>query len=294
MDIYPEDFEPAYRARLQQVRGLLNGTLAGGGQYGFLGAMCGAVPGILVNLWLHIVPNMAGDFFVAGGVGAALGYAGGFFLDRDSQRKLSAKKVTTQEIALVSKGENDSLGREYIGLISELVLMQSVQDMPAEQSIRDAVRSIGSGIAGLPGQPADDLLLDAEIFKGEASCLAVEAAQESDPVVAASLRRQSVARSQRAETVSRNSSLARRSQVLRREMTEQIKALRTMVGATDLGDSGGGCDLAALAANIQQVANEARSLAEAKEEVASALGEKQSSRNGAVLERPQGQVLGGR
>lgn len=286
MDIYSEDLDPLHRARLQQARSLLDVTLAGGGQYGFLGAMCGVAPGMFLNLWLHIIPSMAGDFFVAGGAGAALGYAGGFFLDRSSRRKLIAKKVTTQEIALVSKGETDPLGGEYLSLVSELVLMRSVHELPVEQSIRNAVRNIGSGIARLPGQPAGDLLLDAETFKGEASCLAAEAAQESDPVVAASLQRQSAARNQRAEAVSRNSALARRNQVLRHEMTEQIKALRTTISAAVLGDDGCCHDLATLAANIQQIANEARALTEAKTELALALEEKQSSRNCAVLEQP--------
>ena len=281
MDIYPEDFEPTCRARFQQVRGLLAGTLAGGSQYSFLGAMCGMAPGLILNLWLHVVPSMAGDFFVAGGAGAALGYVGGSFLDRNCRRTLSARAVTAQEIAIVSKGETDPLGREYLSLISEIVLMRPVQDGRAEQSIRNAVRSIGSGILGLPGQPADDLLLDAGILKGEASRLGMEAAEENDPVVAASLWRQSSARTQCAEAVSRNSALARRSQVLRHEMTGQIQALKTIISATALGDSSGSHGLAALAANIQRVADEARSLTEAKKELAFA------------LEQSQSQVLGG-
>ena len=267
MDIYPEDFEAAYCARIQQARGLLNGTLVGGGQYGFLGAMCGMAPGIVLNLWLHIVPIVAGDFFVAGGAGAALGYVCGFFVDRSNYRKQSIKKVTAQEIILVSKTEADPLGTEYLSLISELVLMRPIQDPFQEKSIRNAICGIGSGIARLPVQPADDLLLDAGTFKAEASRLAAEATQENDAVVAASLQRQSEARNQRAEAISQNSALARRNQVLRHEMTEQIKVLKTMVSATALGDGRGVYDLEALAENIRQVAAEASAIASAHTEL---------------------------
>ena len=52
-------------------------------------------------------------------------------------------------------------------------------------------------------------------------------------------------------------------------------------------------NLAALAENIQQVAIEARSLTEAKQELASALGEGQGGKAEAILERPQFQELSG-
>ena len=70
-------------------------------------------------------------------------------------------------------------------------------------------------------------------------------------------------------------------------MAEQIQALKTMLDAMNLEDSDGGYDLAALAENIQQIATEARSLTEAKKELAFALEEGQSGRKNVVPEQPQ-------
>lgn len=274
MDIYPEDFDPAYRTRVQQMQSLLDGTsILGRGYDGFIGAANGTAAGLLLNIWLHIVPSMPGDIFLAGGAGAAVGYACDFFWSRRKRSKQRTKKATAQEVSLIRQGETDSLRLEYLGLVSKLIVMQSSQDRSAEESIRSALRDIGTGIEKLPAQPADDLLLSAETFKQEASRLLVEASQENDPVVAASLQRQSVTQSQRGDAVSRNSALARRNQVLRSEMTQHIRALTTMLSATTLDDSSTGYNFAGLAENIQQVANEAKSLTEAKQELVAALEE---------------------
>ena len=293
MDIYPEDLEPTYRARLRQARGLPDGVLSGGSQYGYLGAMCGMTPGIVLNLWLHIIPNMPFDFFFAGGGGAALGYACGFFVDLNNRSKQRTRKVTAQEIALVSKAETDPLEKEYLSLTSKLISMKPFQETTVDQSIRSTIRDIGCGIARLPGQPAEELLLDAQTFQEEAAQLAAKATRESDPVVAASFQRQSAARSQRAETISRNSALARRNQILRHEMGEHIQALKTMLDTMALGSGGDDHDLAALAENIQQVAIEARSLTEAKQELASALGEGQGGKADVIPEKLHSQGLSG-
>ena len=293
MDIYPEDFEPVCCARIQQMRDLLDGVLTGGSQYGFLGAMFGMAPGIAVNLWLHIIPNMPFDFFLAGGAGAVLGYTCGFFVDRKNHGKQRTRKVTAQEISLIGKAENDSLKIGHLGLVSDLVSMRPFQDPTVEQSIRSAIRDISCGVARLPGQPADDLLLDAETFREEASRLTAKAARESDPIVAASFQRQAEARNQRAEAVARNSALARRNQILRHEMGEHIQALKTMLDAMALEESGEGCGLAALAANVQQVAIEARSLTESKKELAFALEEGQGGRKNVPTEQPQHQEISG-
>ena len=293
MDIYPEDLELAYRVQVQQVRRLVDGTLAGGSQYGFLGSMCGMAPAILLNSWLHLIPSMFGDFFFAGGVGAALGYACGLLAERNHISKQPGKKVTTQEIALVSKSEGDPLRMEYLGLISTLVSMKPSQDTSVEAIFRSAIRDIGAGVEKLPGQPAEDLLRDAEAFTKEAMRLATEATQEGDAVVAASLLRQSAAQNQRAEAVSQNAALARRNQALRHEMRGHIQALKTMIGASALGDSNDGYDLTALAQNVQQVAIEARSLTEAKQELAVALGVGHGARNSITPEQPELHHLNG-
>jgi len=292
MNIYPEDFDPVYRARIQQLQkaqSLVDGTFTFGRGYdGFLGAVCGMAPGIVLNLWLHVVPDtVPGGAFIAGGAGAAVGYVCGFVVDRRRRNEQRTDKVAVQAINLLRQGETDSLRLEYLSLVSKLILTRSSQDMSAEESIRYALRDIGTGIEKLPAQPADDLLLNAETFQREASRLIVEAAQENDPVVAASLQRQSVAQSQRGDAVLRNSALARRNAVLRREMSEHIRSLTTMLSATALDDRNVSNNFIELVENIQQVAIEAKSLTEAKKELAAALTEGQSGRKEVIPEQPQ-------
>lgn len=234
-----------------------------------------------------------GFYFLGGVIGFAGGCAFGSFLDRDSPKLRHAAKVTAEEISMVGRAETDPLKMEHLGLVFSLITMRPYQDPTVEQSIRSAIREIGSGVAKLPGQPAEELLLDAQTFKEEASRLTAKADRESDPVVAASFQRQADARKQRAEAISRNSALARRNQILRHEMGEHIQALKTMLDATALEDSGDGYDLAALAANIQQVAIEARSLTEAKKELALDLEEGQGGRKNVIPEQPQLQEISG-
>jgi len=275
MDIYPEDFEPAYRPRLHLIRSVLDGTLIKSGQYIFTGALFGIIIGIGLDYIRGFVfhPLQGDEFLITGelGVGAVLGYIGGFILDRNTNRKKCARKVTAAEIRLTRKEETDSLRVEYLDLIAQLIAMPAFQDKSAEESVRSAVRGLGSSIEKLPGRPADELLLDAGIFQAEASRLVGEANQESDPVVAASLLRQSAAQNQSADAISQNFALSRRNHILRQEMSEHIRALKTMLSALNLGDGSGDYDFAALTGNIERIAVEARSLTEAKKELAFAL-----------------------
>ena len=276
MNIYPEDLEPAYRAHIQKTRDLVPASYAG-----LKLALAGILPGMICGV---IIGGSIGFYFLGGAIGFTLGSLCGSFISRDARKIRAGSKVTEAEITLIGKEEADTLKLAHLGLIFKLILMRPSQDMTVEQSIRSAIRDIGSGIARLPGQPADDLLLDAETFKKEASCLAAEADRESDPVVAASLQRQSAARKQRAEAISWNSALARRNQILRQEMTEHIQALKTMLDATALGNSSEGCDLAALAEIIQQVASETKSLTDAKKELDFALEEVPDNSKSAAIE----------
>lgn len=279
MDIYPEDFQPAYRPRLQLIRSVLNGTLITGSIYSFPGAILGAAVGAgLITLWGVVFDRtFAFESLIGGGLGAVPGYTCGFLMDRNASRKKCARKIKGDEILLMRKEETDPLRVEYLDLITQLIAMPTFQDKSSEESIRSAVRDLGSSIEKLPGQPAGELLLDAGAFQAEASRLTEEANQERDPVVAASLLRQSVAQNQRSEVISRNFALARRSQVLRQEMSEHIRALKTMLSAANLGDGGENYDLAALTENIERVSVEARSLTEAKKELAFALETGQSN-----------------
>ncbi len=200
-----------------------------------------------------------------------MGFLGGSFAERSARKKLRGKPTSTIEIESICKDETDPLRLEYLSLLSMLVSKQYTQEASEAASIRAAVRDISLGIAALPGQPPNDLLLDAGTLNKEAAHLGAEAAEERDPVVFASLHRQAQARRQRAEAVGRSAALARRNDTLRREMLEHVRALKTLCSAAALEDGGGSYDMTALVENIRQVASEAKSLVEARQELAAAL-----------------------
>ncbi len=271
MDIYPNDLAPADTARVQQVRGLNAGLNDGNGFDTFLGLISGLLSGMVASIWLHAVPDAFGDFVITTAAGGVLGSLIGSFADRRARKRYRGGPITTIEIEAIGEDETDPLRLEYLGLLSALVSGQSTQETSETASIRAAVRDISLGIAALPGQPTSDLLLDAGTLNREAACLGAEASGERDPVVAASLHRQAQARRQRAEAVGRSAALARRNDTLRREMLEHVKALKTLWGAAALEDGGGNYDMTALVENIKQVASEAKSLVEARQELAAAL-----------------------
>lgn len=268
MDIYPDDLAPADTARVQQVRGLLAGIHDGYGHSTFIGALLGIVPATFVTQWLTLAPDVTTGLLT---MAAGTGYGLGCVWHRRARRSYRGKPMTTTEIDLIRKDETDPLRLEYLGLLSALVSGRATQETSEAASIRAAVRDISLGIAALPGQPPIDLLLDAGTLNTEAARLSAEAAGERDPVVAASLQRQADARRQRAEAVGRSAALARRNDTLRREMTEHVRALKTLCGAAALEDGGGNYDMTALVENIKQVAGEAKSLVEARQELAAAL-----------------------
>lgn len=273
MNIYSDDLAPADAARLQQIR-VLAGPSGGNGSFAFFGAVFGLPLGVAASLWLHVIPDAFGgfeNFVITTGAGAVLGGLVGFVADSKGFIKKRPKPMAAAEIEAIGKDETDPLRLEYLGLLSALVSGRSAREASEAGSIRAALRDISLGIAALPGQPPSDLLLNAGTLNTEATRLGAEAAEERDPVVAASLHRQAQARRQRAEAVGRSAALARRNDILRREMLEHVRALKTLCGAAALEDSGGNYDMTALVENIKQVASEAKSLGEARQELAAAL-----------------------
>ncbi len=273
MDIYPDDLAPADTALVQQVRGLA-GPSGGNGSFAFLGAVFGLPLGVAASLWLHVIPDAFGgfeNFVITTGAGAVLGGLVGFVADSKGFIKKRPKPMAATEIEAIGKGETDPLRLEYLSLLSTLVSKQYAREASGAASIRAAVRDISLGLAALPGQPPGDLLLDAGTLNTEAARLSAEAVGERDLVVAASLHRQADARRQRAEAIRRSAVLARRNDTLRQEMREHVRALKTLCGAAALEDGGGNYDMTALVENIKQVASEAKSLVEARQELAAAL-----------------------
>ena len=294
MDIYPEDLEPTYCARIKRTRALNFKNKGLGCQGRIVGTLIGFLPGMFsLGLVFDWFAHNDSIIYMGGFAGSVVGLILGQRVDRDKLSRQDTQKMTEEEISLIGREEGDPLKMENLGLLFKLISTRPFQDATVERSVRSAIRDIGCGIARLPGQPAEELLLDARTFQEEAAQLAAKATRESDPVVAASFQRQSAARSQRAEAISRNSALARRNQILRHEMGEHIQALKTMLDTMALGSGSDDHNLAALAENIQQVAIEARSLTEAKQELASALGEGQGVKADVIPEKLHSQGLSG-
>ena len=278
MNIYSDDLAPADTARVQQVR-IPTGFTNGNGSFGFFGALFGLFAGMVASFWLHVTSEPFASLMITTGAGAVLCSLVGSFADRRSRKRCPAppqyrgEAITTAEIEAIGKDETDPLRLEYLGLLSALVSGQSAKEASEAASIRAAMRDISLGLAALPGQPPSDLLVDAGTLNREAARLGAEAAEERDPVVAASLHRQAQARRQRSEAVGRSAALARRNDTLRREMREHVRAMKTLCGAAALEEGGGNYDMTALVENIKQVASEAKSLIEARQELAAAISQ---------------------
>ena len=245
--------------------------------------MFGVSLGQVLYLFYYHDSVSLGTDAMAAGAGGLLCYGCGRILDRFSHSKLRVKKVTEQEISFVSKSETDSLKKDYLGIVSALISMPSLSTMSEEQSIRNAVRSLGLAIEKLPMQPADGAFVDPAALRAEAAGLTAKAENEADPVVAASLFRQTDAMRRRAETTARTASLARRNQILRQEIAGQINAFQTSIAAVSMNGSQEVADFEALAASVAQVAQEADALADARAELDAAFGPSRTTAEPAAL-----------
>jgi len=272
MDITLADIEPAFHEQVLQIGRVIDWHPQGkwskknGGIGLIYGALAGSVAGMPEFIALHVPSALFATAF-----GAIIGYGCDYYIFYYLQRKHRTRKLTIVEISWLLKSATDPLRKEFLDLLADLISLRPVPDKSVEDSIRSAIRDLGAAIEKLPGEPAGDLLLDSGLFEEAAARLSAEALVENDSVVAASLERQSTALSQRAEVVMQNSALARRNLMLRQEMSGHIQSLKTILGATALGDGSGEYNLTALTANIQQVTIEARSLTAAKIELETAL-----------------------
>ncbi len=277
MNIYPQDLGQGPCARILQWRGMMKGLgpdkltedshLKGGSHYGFIGAMFGFSIGMGQSAFLHFLPFSMDASLVAGGAGALIGYGGVFIAERLSLSKLRVKKINEQEISNVLKGETDSLKKDYLGIVSALISMPSPPTTSEEQSIRNAVRSLGAAIEKLPAQPAEGAFVDPLTLTVEADGLTEKAENEADLVVAASLSRQAKSMRRRAETTTRTAAFARRNLILRQEIAGQINAFQTSIAAASMNGYQEYADFTALAESVAQVAQEANALADARTEL---------------------------
>ncbi|MBV9848801.1 MAG: hypothetical protein JO250_03850 [Armatimonadetes bacterium] len=179
--------------------------------------------------------------------------------------------LTAYEVREVQQNVKDPLQRSFLELVVSAINTPPTQDADAEESVRDALRALGAGIAELVPLTAPEPNDDPAALAAEAARLSAEASAEADAVVASSLRRRAEALTRQAEIAARTATLLRRNDALRQEIAGQIAALRTSLAAFRIGGRQTAHELADVAASIQRVAIEAGAMTQARDEIAVAL-----------------------
>jgi hypothetical protein len=176
-----------------------------------------------------------------------------------------------------AKPKEDELERVYLSLVQDALSLQNLS-VTAETEVKRVIRALGDAIGAVPaieaeGEDMADVLTDAEM-------LAARATRESDKVVAESLLRQADAHVSRAKAMENNRRLGRRTKILRDELLSQVKAVRSVLPHLGSDAASAATDFsrfATLSADVQSIANEAASVADAREELAQALRPYRSS-----------------
>ena len=187
--------------------------------------------------------------------------------DESVGQALEQRPLTVSEIRDIKGSATDSLKRPFLELVMAAINTPPPPDVESQKSVREAIRTLGESIAGLPLLDRSGTQDDPAAFLAEAEKLGGEAASERDPVIAASLRRRADALHRQAETAERANTLLRRNEALRQEIAGQIAALQTSLTALRVGGAQAVYELADVAANIQQVAIEAGALTQARSEI---------------------------
>jgi hypothetical protein len=177
-------------------------------------------------------------------------------------RRLHRKPLSRGEIEELLPHVRDDLERAYLTLVLDAIEQKASPEV--EKELRTAVRALAEAIDRLP--LASATAADTAALRREAGEALGRAQSEDDAVIAASLLRRAEALGRRADAHDRSALLTRRSLALREELFAQAEALRAGLtafhsGATDIAG------LSDLAESVRAVANEATSVALAREEL---------------------------
>lgn len=175
------------------------------------------------------------------------------------------QKLDKNELIVLINSSRDPLATDFFKLVGATTQTSETVGLQDAEKMRTALYSLGNSIAFLP-------LLDVtsenpDALQSEARILVQQAKTEADPVIAASFQRRADAILHRATSAEYNNTVARRSQVLRDELRDQIKALRASLITTSLGSNHHSNRLSDVAASIQQIAGQANSVAAAQAEI---------------------------
>ncbi|GAB4460672.1 MAG: hypothetical protein OHK0029_24940 [Armatimonadaceae bacterium] len=170
--------------------------------------------------------------------------------------------VQEGEVQTLMQNSTDELEREYLALVRDATLLEVPET--SEQSVRDAIESLGEAIDRLPAVVARPL--DTEALRQELETLHQQVLAEPDRVVSESLERRARALESRLDSHERSAILARRAAALHAELMAQIEALRgaMMAYQTSGLDTG---ELGRLSSSARQVAFESTAVANAQAEL---------------------------
>ena len=174
-------------------------------------------------------------------------------------------KLSYDDLAALGNATQDPLKTDFLRLVEATIQLPGGENTQDVEKMQRAFYALGNSISLLP--LLNVTAEDADVLKAEAQTLVRQARTEADPVVAASFQRRADAILQRAASAEHNSTIVRRSQVLRDELLEQIRALRASLTTTSLSTEHHAGRLADVAAGIQQVAGQANSIAAAQAEI---------------------------
>lgn len=166
-----------------------------------------------------------------------------------------------------------SLEDAFLGLVETLL---ETENVPDEVSVRATVQAIGDAMGALPEPRTPDM--DPAQLLGRARQVLRQAAVEPDRVVEASLVRQARALVDQSQALERSLTVARRTTVLRRELRLQIESLQASLaswarhGGVSPEEAHTAVELSARV--VEGIAKEARSVADARLELADALDPK--------------------
>jgi hypothetical protein len=164
----------------------------------------------------------------------------------------------------------DDLDVAYLTLVRDALRHEVAPG--GERDLRQTLRDLGDAIGGLPrGVSASPV--EIPLLRQNAQIVGSRAEHETDPVVAASLRRQAEALLRRAEAAEQTNVLARRTAFLRQELAAQVEALRA--GLAALGNTSSSAPVTAtnpaalsrLSETVRTIADEAQALAHARAEL---------------------------
>jgi hypothetical protein len=238
---------------------VVSGSTQGSGWgIGFLGLALLGLVGAIIGKESH---NPALGWSIA-----AFGAAGGSLLGFGPIAQYSFHKahraISQSEIEEMIAGCQDELRKSYLQLVRDAILVD-VETKPAE-SVREALEALMDAIAELP--PVAFEPLDTDLLRQQAAEKRQSALTEMDTFTAESLVRQAESLEQRAESNEHAALIAKRSTVLREEITMKIDALREAIAAQQRGVTDAHA-LADLSQSARRVAREAQSTSSARDEL---------------------------